>query len=80
MDNSKKLLIKLNPDNDPTELNEMLMAFEAHGLKLEGGILSIPENYTIINENNHLIMVLPNRIDFAICLKPEEYLVIADKQ
>lgn len=78
-ESNKKLLIKLQPKNDPTQLTEMLMEFEALGLKLDGGVISVPKNYTIVNEEKELIFVFPDRLDFVVALEEDEYLIIAEQ-
>jgi len=78
MEKPKKLLIQLTPKNELSQLTQMIDEFSAYNLKLEGGILSVPSNYTFITKEDHLLIVLPDRIDFLIALEPTEYLIIAD--
>lgn len=76
MSESKKVLVKIQPKNEPEQLAEMLKEFDAVE-ELEGKtVLSVPESHTIITDEGHLIIVLPSRLDFAIALEPDEFVIL----
>jgi len=75
-ENIVKVLIKISPKNDAEQLAEMLKEFEATDEKLEG-VITVPETNHLITDEGHLLIVLPHRLDFAIALEPDEFVVLA---
>ncbi|UOX40242.1 hypothetical protein [Vibrio phage PhiImVa-1] len=58
---------------------EMIKSFQADDVKLEG-MISVPKNNYVITPENHLVILLPQRIDFAIGLEPDEYMIVAEQE
>jgi hypothetical protein len=57
----------------------MIKEFQAEDVKLEG-MISVPKNNYVITPENHLVILLPDRIDFAIGLEEDEYMIVAEQE
>lgn len=79
-DQDIKVLIKISPKNDAEELKAMLEEFDAVN-ELDGKtLLTVPKTNQLITEEGHLLIVLPDRLDFAIALEPDEFAVLAEQK
>lgn len=78
-DQQVKVLIKISPKNDEAELKAMLEEFDAVE-ELDGKtLLTVPKTNQLVTEEGHLLIVLPDRLDFAIALEPEEFAILAEQ-
>lgn len=79
-DQNIKVLIKIAPKNEPEELKAMLEEFDAveelNGKKL----LTVPKTNQLVTDEGHLLIVLPDRLDFAIALEPDEFAIMAEQK
>lgn len=73
-------LINIKPNNAGTpELAEMLKHFQAEDEKLSG-VVQVPKDNYLITEEGHLVILFPHRIDFAVGLEPDEFMIMAEKE
>ncbi|AJF40672.1 hypothetical protein HYP07_gp098 [Vibrio phage JSF3] len=77
-DENVKVLFKVTPKNDESELKQMLEEFEATDEKLTG-IVTIPKTNQLVTEEGHLLMVHPHRLDFAQACEPDEFVALAEQ-
>lgn len=79
-DQNVKVLIKISPKNEPEELKAMLEEFDAV-TELDGKqLLTVPKTNQLVTDEGHLLIVLPDRLDFAIALEPEEFAILAEQK
>lgn len=57
----------------------MIAEFQAGDEKLEG-MISVAKTDYVITPEDHLVILLPHRIDFAIGLEPDEYMIVAEQE
>lgn len=78
-DQNTKVLIKISPKNSPEELAAMLQEFDAVD-ELDGKkLLTVPKTNQLVTDEGHLLIVLPDRLDFAIALEPDEFVIMAEQ-
>ena len=74
-----KTLIRIKANNLNTpEYAEMLKEFKAEDVKLEG-VISVPKDNYLVTAEGHLVILLPDRIDFAIGLEPDEFTILTEQ-
>lgn len=78
-DQNVKVLIKISPKNPPEELAAMLQEFDAVE-ELDGKkLLTVPKTNQLVTDEGHLLIVLPDRLDFAIALEPDEFVILMEQ-
>ena len=73
------LLIKLAPKNDSEELQALRDQYDFPNVKVEGTI-RIPKRNTIITDEDHLIIVFPDRLDITFGFEPSEFSIVAENE
>ena len=71
------LLIKLAPKNTSEELQTLRDQYEFNDVKVEGTI-RIPKRNTLITDEDHLIIVFPDRLDLTFGFEPSEFSIVAE--
>lgn len=78
-ENQISMMYKLAPKNyDTPEFQALLDEFDARDVKLKG-IITIPKNNQLVTDEGHLLMIFPDRLDFATAAEPDEFVLLAEK-